>query len=47
MLIDDAGYGVTSAFDGQIQTSFFDSLAANGLQHTNFHNVGVCVPTRA
>jgi arylsulfatase A-like enzyme len=47
ILIDDAGYGATSAFGGLIETPFFEQLASNGLRYTNFHNVGVCSPTRA
>ena len=32
ILIDDAGFGVTSAFGGVIPTPNFDRLAANGLR---------------
>src|SRR3954467_8602016 len=44
-LIDDAGYGTSSAFGGLIQTPVLDSLANNGLRYTNFHSTGVCSPT--
>ncbi len=47
ILLDDAGYAATSAFGGLIETPVFESLANNGLRYTNFHNVGVCAPTRA
>lgn len=47
ILLDDAGYAATSAFGGLIETPVFDSLANSGLRYTNFHNVGVCTPTRA
>ncbi len=46
-LIDDAGYGTSSAFGGLMQTPTLDSLANNGLRYTNFHSTGVCGPTRA
>lgn len=46
-LIDDAGYGTSSAFGGLMQTPMFDSLANNGLRYTNFHSTGVCGPSRA
>lgn len=46
-LIDDAGYGTSSAFGGLMQTPTLDSLANNGLRYTNFHSTGVCSPTRA
>lgn len=47
ILLDDAGYAATSAFGGVIETPNFEALANNGLRYTNFHNVGVCTPTRA
>jgi arylsulfatase A-like enzyme len=46
-LIDDAGYGTSSAFGGLMETPVLDSLANNGLRYTNFHSTGVCSPTRA
>lgn len=46
-LIDDAGYGTSSAFGGLMQTPVLDSLANNGLRFTNFHSTGVSSPTRA
>lgn len=46
-LIDDAGFGTSSAFGGLMQTPVLDSLANNGLRYTNFHSTGVCSPTRA
>ena len=36
ILIDDIGYGATSAFGGLIQTPTFNYLANNGLRYTNF-----------
>jgi len=46
-LIDDAGYGTSSAFGGLMQTPVLDSLANGGLRYTNFHSTGVSSPTRA
>lgn len=46
-LLDDAGFGTSSAFGGLMQTPTLDSLANNGLRYTNFHTTGVCSPTRA
>ena len=47
ILLDDVGYGASSAFGGLIQTPVFDSLANNGLRYTNFHTTAICAPTRA
>lgn len=46
ILIDDIGYGASSAFGGLIPTPNIDSLANNGLRYINFHTTGVCSPTR-
>ncbi len=46
-LIDDAGYGTSSAFGGLMQTPTLDSLANHGLRYTNFHTTAICGPTRA
>lgn len=47
ILLDDVGFGASSAFGGLIETPTFDSLANNGLRYTNFHTTGICSPTRA
>ncbi|MFT3701292.1 MAG: arylsulfatase [Agriterribacter sp.] len=47
ILLDDVGFGATSAFGGLIETPTFDSLANNGLRYTNFHVEAYCSPTRA
>lgn len=47
ILLDDVGYGATSAFGGLIHTPNFDTLANQGLRYTNFHTAGICSPTRA
>jgi arylsulfatase len=46
ILIDDAGFGSSSAFGGPCQTPAFDSLAANGLRYNRFHTTALCSPTR-
>lgn len=47
ILLDDVGFGATSAFGGLIDTPNFEKLANNGLRYTNFHTTGICSPTRA
>lgn len=46
VLIDDAGFGSTSAFGGPCQTPTLDRLAANGLRYNRFHTTALCSPTR-
>ncbi|MBZ5537810.1 MAG: arylsulfatase [Acidobacteriia bacterium] len=46
VLIDDAGFGSSSAFGGPCQTPNFEKLAANGLRCTRFHTTALCSPTR-
>jgi arylsulfatase len=47
ILLDDVGFGASSAFGGLINTPTFDSLANQGLRYTNFHTSAICAPTRA
>jgi arylsulfatase len=47
VLIDDLGFGATSAFGGPIKTPTLDELANEGLRYTNFHTTALCSPTRA
>src|SRR6476646_7667510 len=47
ILIDDAGFGSSSAFGGPCQTPNFEKLAAGGLKYTRFHPTALCSPTRA
>jgi arylsulfatase A-like enzyme len=47
IILDDVGFGASSAFGGIISTPTFDSLADNGLRYTNFHTAGICAPTRS
>jgi arylsulfatase A-like enzyme len=46
-LIDDAGFGSSSAFGGPCQTPNIEKLAAAGLKYTRFHTTALCSPTRA
>ena len=46
ILIDDVGFGATSAFGGPCQTPNFEKLAAGGLKYTRFHTTALCSPTR-
>lgn len=47
VLIDDAGFGSSSAFGGPCQTPNIERLAANGLKYNRFHTTALCSPTRA
>jgi arylsulfatase A-like enzyme len=47
ILLDDVGFGASSAFGGVIRTPTLDSLANNGLRYTNFHTAAICAPTRS
>jgi arylsulfatase len=46
VLLDDAGFGSSSAFGGPCQTPTFENLAANGLRYNRFHTTALCAPTR-
>ena len=46
ILIDDAGFGSSSAFGGPCQTPNAERLAAGGLQYNRFHTTALCSPTR-
>jgi arylsulfatase len=46
VLIDDAGFGSSSAFGGPCQTPTFEKLASNGLRYNRFHTTALCSPTR-
>jgi arylsulfatase len=47
IMIDDAGFGASSAFGGPCSTPVAERLAANGLRFTRFHTTALCSPTRA
>jgi arylsulfatase A-like enzyme len=46
ILIDDAGFGSSSAFGGPCRTPNAEKLAARGLKFTRFHTTALCSPTR-
>jgi arylsulfatase A-like enzyme len=46
ILIDDAGFGSSSAFGGPCQTPNFERLASEGLRYNRFHTTALCSPTR-
>lgn len=47
ILLDDVGFGASSAFGGGISTPALEQLAQQGLRYTNFHTTAICAPTRA
>src|SRR6187431_2460783 len=46
VLIDDQGFGVSSAFGGPVMEPTLDKLAADGLKYNRFHTTALCSPTR-
>ncbi|MDM0116301.1 arylsulfatase [Variovorax sp. J22R133] len=46
ILVDDAGFGSSSAFGGPCQTPNAEKLAAAGLKFNRFHTTALCSPTR-
>ena len=46
ILIDDAGFGSSSAFGGPCYTPNAERLAAGGLKYNRFHTTALCSPTR-
>src|SRR5437588_5633632 len=46
VLIDDTGFGSSSAFGGPCRTPAAERLAANGLKYSRFHTTALCAPTR-
>jgi len=46
ILIDDCGFGATSAFGGPVPTPAAEKLAKGGLKLTRFHTTALCSPTR-
>ena len=47
VLIDDMGFGQSSAFGGPIHMPTVDSLAKSGLRYNEFHTTALCSPTRS
>ena len=46
ILLDDVGFGASSAFGGPCQTPNFENLASGGLKYNRFHTTALCSPTR-
>src|SRR6266581_4265499 len=46
VLLDDIGFGQSSAFGGPCKMPTLDKLAAGGLRLNNFHTTALCSPTR-
>ena len=46
ILLDDVGFGASSAFGGPCQTPSAERLAASGLKFNRFHTTALCSPTR-
>jgi len=46
VLLDDVGFGASSAFGGPCRTPTAERLAAAGLRYNRFHTTALCAPTR-
>ncbi|VTR75367.1 arylsulfatase [Cellulomonas hominis] len=46
ILLDDVGFGASSAFGGPCSTPTAERLAAGGLRFNRFHTTALCAPTR-
>src|SRR5437764_9056586 len=46
VLLDDVGFGASSAFGGPCRTPIAERLAAGGLKLNRFHTTALCAPTR-
>jgi arylsulfatase len=46
VLIDDIGFGHSSAFGGPIRMPTLEKLAQSGLKYNRFHTTALCSPTR-
>src|SRR5678815_656615 len=42
VLIDDVGFGASSAFGGPANTPTFERLASGGLKYNRFHTTALC-----
>jgi len=47
VLIDDMGFGQSSAFGGPVHMPTVEALANDGLRYNEFHTTALCSPTRA
>jgi arylsulfatase A-like enzyme len=46
VLLDDVGFGASSAFGGPVRSPTAERLAAKGLKYHRFHTTALCSPTR-
>ena len=46
VLIDDMGFGASSAFGGPLNMPTLEKVAAGGLKYNRFHTTSLCSPTR-
>jgi len=46
VLIDDVGFGASTAFGGPCETPTAERLAGGGLKYNRFHTTALCSPTR-
>ena len=46
VLLDDVGFGASSAFGGPCATPTAERLAGNGLKYNRFHTTALCSPSR-
>src|SRR5580693_8523393 len=46
VLLDDIGFGASSAFGGPCHTPVAERLASQGLKYNRFHTTALCAPTR-
>jgi arylsulfatase len=46
VLVDDIGFGHSSAFGGPIRMPTLEKLAGSGLKYNRFHTTALCSPTR-
>jgi arylsulfatase len=46
VLLDDVGFGASTAFGGPCETPTAERLAGNGLKFNRFHTTALCSPTR-
>src|SRR5712671_6521026 len=46
VLLDDIGFGQSSAFGGPARMATLDRLANAGLRYNDFHTTALCSPTR-
>ena len=47
ILLDDVGFGASSAFGGPVNTPALQALSQQGLRYNRFHTTGICSPTRS